>query len=79
MRERIAFRGTVDTLTSESKGSAKVLTGLPVVVFGALYVMNPGFLEPLLATDFGHRLIGLAIGLLVTGYFAMMKLADIEI
>jgi tight adherence protein B len=79
MRERVAFRGQVDTLTAEAKGSAKVLSALPVVVFAAMYVLNPEFLEPLLTTQTGHQLIALAIGLVVTGYFALTKLAEIEI
>jgi tight adherence protein B len=79
MRERVAFRGEVDTLTSEAKGSAKVLTALPILVFAALYMVSPGFVEPLLTTDTGHKLIALAIGMVVTGYFVLSKLADIDI
>jgi tight adherence protein B len=79
MRERIAFRGHVDTLTSEAKGSAKVLAALPVVVFLALYVMNPEFVAPLLTTETGHQLLALAIGMVVTGYAALTKLADVDI
>jgi tight adherence protein B len=79
MRERVAFRGHVDTLTAEAKGSAKVLTALPILVFAALYMVSPGFVEPLLTTDTGHKLIALAIGMVVTGYFVLSKLADIDI
>jgi tight adherence protein B len=79
MRERVAFRGEVDTMTSEAKGSAKVLTALPVLVFAALYVVSPAFVEPLIATPMGHKLLALAIGMVVTGYFVLTKLADIDI
>jgi tight adherence protein B len=79
MRERVAFRGNVDTLTAEARGSAIVLTALPVLVFAALYVMSPDFIDPLLTTDLGHKLLALATGLLVTGYVVLKKIADIEI
>jgi tight adherence protein B len=79
MRERVAFRGEVDTMTSEAKGSAKVLTALPILVFAALYVVSPSFVEPLLTTSTGHQLIALAIGMVVTGYVVLSKIADIDI
>jgi tight adherence protein B len=79
MRERVAFRGEVDTMTSEAKGSAKVLTALPVLVFAALYMVSPGFVEPRLTTTTGQQLIALAIGMVVTGYVVLNKIADIDI
>jgi tight adherence protein B len=53
IRERVAFRGRVDTLTAEPKMSAIVLALLPVTVFGLLYLSSPDFLQPLLVTPHG--------------------------
>lgn len=79
MRERVAFRGQVDTLTAEPKASAKVLTGLPISVFFLVYVMNPTYMEPLMTTPTGHMLLAYAITSVVIGYIVLMKIADIDI
>ncbi|MDF1501869.1 type II secretion system F family protein [Roseisolibacter sp. H3M3-2] len=79
MRERVAFRGQVDTLTAEPKASAKVLTGLPIGVFLIVYVMNPDYMRPLTETPTGHFLIAYAIASVVIGYFVLMKIAKIDI
>jgi tight adherence protein B len=79
MRERVAFRGQVDTLTAEPKASARVLTALPIGVFVFVYVSNRDFLEPLLTTSTGHALVAYAIGSVVVGYFVLMQIAKIDI
>ena len=79
MRERVAFRGQVDTLTAEPKASAKVLTGLPIAVFLLVYVMNPQYMRPLLETPTGHMLLAYAISSVVVGYVILMRIAKIDI
>jgi tight adherence protein B len=79
MRERVAFRGTVDTLTAEPKASARVLSLLPVGVFIFVFITNRGFLEPLLTTATGHALLGYAVASVVVGYIVLMQIAKIDI
>lgn len=79
MRERVAFRGQVDTLTAEPKASAKVLTGLPIAVFLLVYVMNPQYMRPLLETSTGHMLLAYAVSSVVVGYVILMRIAKIDI
>ena len=79
MRERVAFRGQVDTLTAEPKASAKVLTGLPIAVFVLVYVMNPLYMRPLLETPTGHMLLAYGVSSVVVGYVVLMRIAKIDI
>jgi tight adherence protein B len=79
MRERVAFRGQVDTLTAEPKMSARILTGLPVGVFLVVYASNPEFLQPLVETSTGHALIAYAVTSVIVGYFVLMRIAKIDI
>lgn len=79
MRDRVAFRGQVDTLTAEPKMSALVLALLPVGVFVAMYLMSPDFLQPLFATPTGHLLLAYAVSSVVVGYLVLMKIAKVEI
>jgi tight adherence protein B len=79
MRERSALKGEIQTLTAESKLSARILGALPFVVFGMVNLLNPGFMRPMLDTSYGP-LVFLAAGLSVAvGYWMMMQIADIEL
>jgi tight adherence protein B len=79
MRERAAIKGEIETLTAESKLSARILSALPLVVFTAVNLLNPGFMKPMLATNGGVMMFVLAAGMVILGYYSMMKIADIDI
>ena len=78
MRDRVAVRGTLDTLTAEAKLSARILAFLPVGVFFALSLISPDFTGAFTASRVGQlMLLGATISV-VTGYSIMMKIANIE-
>ena len=79
MRERAALKGEIETLTAESKLSARILGALPFVVFAAVSVLNPGFMQPMLETDLGPWVFFGATLSVMFGYWIMMRIADIEI
>lgn len=79
MRERSAMKGEIRTLTAESKLSARILGALPFVVFGAVNLLNPGFMRPMLATSYGRWVFFAASLSVAFGYWIMMQIADIEI
>ncbi|MFN2399314.1 MAG: type II secretion system F family protein [Gemmatimonadaceae bacterium] len=78
MRQRVAMRGQLETLTAEARLSARLLAVLPVVVFIALSAMSPEFMAPLLVSPIGQALLlGSAVSVMF-GYVAMKKIADID-
>jgi tight adherence protein B len=79
IRERFAIRGEIETLTSEGKLSAKIMSGLPVAVYLFLSVTNPSYLSPLKTETIGHFMLGAAAISVLIGYVIMMKIADVEI
>ena len=79
MRERSALKGEIRTLTAESKLSARILGALPFVVFGAVNLLNPGFMRPMMATSYGPWVFFGATLMVAFGYWIMMQIADIEI
>lgn len=79
MRERVAFRGEVATLTAEPKMSARVLASLPIAVFLIINWLNPEFMKPLVETETGHMLAAYAAISIVVGYLIMAKIARIDI
>jgi tight adherence protein B len=78
MRERVAFRGTVATLTAEPKMSARILGVLPLLLFMLIATMNPDFIQPLIQTDLGHKLLAYAIVSVAVGYAVMMRIAKVD-
>ena len=78
MREREGFRGDLETLTAESKLSARILGLLPFIVFAAILSINPLFMAPVLETTTGRWAMAFTILSVFIGYRIMMRIARIE-
>lgn len=80
VRQRIAMKGQIQTLIAEPKLSARFLAVLPVIVFGIVSMLNPGFFDPMTAEGSGGRVVlaGAAISVMI-GYMIMMKIADVDV
>ncbi len=78
MRQRVAVKGQIETLTSEPKISARVLAGLPVVVFLGLSLIDPEFMHPMTATPIGRLLLIYGVLSVIVGYLILVKLADVD-
>lgn len=81
IRQRINMKGEIKTLTSQVVYSGRFISILPVILALILWVVNKNymmqfFLEP---KCFGIGMLVCAGLMIITGYFAMMKIADIEI
>jgi tight adherence protein B len=79
IRERLKFRDTLATLTAESKMSAKMLAGMPFVMFSALMLINPEYMRPLLTQPLGKALLGYAILSVMLGYIILDRIASVDL
>ena len=79
MRERAALKADIETLTAESKMSARILSALPVVVFVLINLINSDFMKPMLSSQTGIIVFVSAAFMVMAGYYTMMKIADIDI
>jgi len=79
MRDRAALKGEIDSMTAESKLSARILGALPFVVFGVVNLVNPGFMKPMMETRAGPWVFLAATMSVMLGYWVMMRIADIEV
>lgn len=79
MRERAALKADIETLTAESKMSARILSALPVVVFILINLINANFMKPMLSSNTGIYVFVAAAFMVMAGYYTMMKIADIDI
>jgi tight adherence protein B len=79
VRERLIFDGKVVALTAEVRLSAWILGSLPFVVSGALLLIKPTYLTPLLGSDPGRVLLAIGAISLVIGAIIMRRLAAVEV
>jgi tight adherence protein B len=75
-RERL--RREINTLTAEGKISAIVLGILPLAIGLAVYVLNPGYLDPLFHRTAGKLMVVGALVVGVAGFAWMKKIITIE-
>ncbi|HZO17337.1 MAG TPA: type II secretion system F family protein [Gemmatimonadaceae bacterium] len=79
MRERFALEGELETLTAESRLSARILAALPLLVFVGMFALNPGFMRPMLQQPAGQIMLVLAGVSVAMGYLVMVRIADIDV
>jgi tight adherence protein B len=79
LRRRRQMRAKVRAMSSEARTTTMILGGLPIVVILLLAVTSPSYLVPLYTDIRGLILDGLAVTMLCTGIFIMIKMARFEI
>ncbi len=85
IRDRVRLKGEVRVLTSQVRFSGTALSLMPIALFFLIYRMNPEYMGQLIHPDnpamkpLGYCIIGTGLVLITMGYFAMQKIADIEI
>jgi tight adherence protein B len=82
IRERIRIKGEIRVLTSQVKYSGRILSLMPVILIIILYFLNRDYIMDLFLPEnilCGSIALGLAVVLIVVGYFVMNKFAQIEV
>ena len=75
IRERQELQGEVRTLTAQGRISAYIISGLPVALGGALLLLNPKYISTLWTTTIGYFMLGVAVTMIVVGFFVTRKVA----
>jgi tight adherence protein B len=78
IRERVRIQGEIGVLVAQQEISGYVITAMPVVMAGILFLINPEYISQILVWPWICMPIA-AIGLLVAGFFAMRKISAIEV
>ena len=76
--ERVRMRREVMTLTAQGRASGWVLVIIPFALSGVIYVISPGYLDPLLTTEIGHVFIAGAVLLELIGIVVIRRIVDIK-
>jgi tight adherence protein B len=79
IRDRYSLKRQVKALSAEGRLSSIILAVLPIVLFLALMLLNPGFLKPLYTTTLGLMMLAGSAVLMVFGVFWLKKITDIKV
>src|SRR5204863_1639536 len=74
LRRRRTMRAKARAMASEARASTIILGSLPVLVTGILFAVSPAYIMLLFVDVRGLMLVGLAIGMLITGIAIMVKM-----
>ncbi len=79
IRERFRILEDLKTLTTQSRWSAYVLCGIPILVAAFTTYINPEYMSVLWNDPRGHQLVALAAGMQLAGTLLVRKILRIKI
>lgn len=79
IRERVRIQGEIRVLVAQQMMAGYVITFLPVALAGMLFILNKEYMSQLYATQCGWIMIGTAIIMVASGFFAIQKIVNIEV
>lgn len=86
IRERVRIKGEIRTLTAQQRMSGYVVAFLPIALAGFLFIVAPGFLDPMF--DAEVNVAGIPVGVILIalggfsmfiGFMAIRRIVDIEV
>lgn len=79
LREMARLEGVVRTKTAEGRSQAYVLGGIPFVLIGAIYMVDPNWLKPLTETTMGYAVIGVSMALWLTAIILARRILAVDV
>ena len=79
IRERLKLFGKIRVLSAEGRLSGWILSLLPFVLAAVINAINPKFMQVLWTDPAGHKLVLLALVMMVLGIFTMRKIIRIHV
>jgi tight adherence protein B len=78
LRDRLQTKRDMSVLTAQSRASASIITGLPVLLALGLYVFVPGYYAPMTSTWIGYVLLGFAGFMIIIGNLLIQRMTALE-
>lgn len=81
IRERVRIKGEIRVMTSQVRTSGAILSMIPVFLSIALWFISPEYIGSFFdrGPTCGWLAVGTIVIMIVSGYFVMQKIADIEV
>jgi len=78
LRDRLQTKRDMSVLTAQSRASATIITGLPILLALGLYVFVPGYFAPMTSTLIGYTLLGVAALFVLVGNLIIQRMTALE-
>jgi len=78
LRDRLQTKRDMSVLTAQSRASASIITGLPILLGLGLYVFVPGYFAPMTSTVVGYILLGIAGLLILIGNILIRRMTALQ-
>src|SRR6202790_2213849 len=78
LRDRLQTKRDMSVLTAQSRASATIITGLPILLALGLYVFVPGYFAPMTTTFVGYVLLGIAALLILIGNVLIQRMTTLD-
>jgi len=79
IRERVKLKGDIRTMTAQSQMSAVVIGILPLVIAGAMFLLNPSYIGLLFSDPLGLMMVGAAGAMMLLGAFLLSRIVKVKI
>lgn len=78
LRDRLQTKRDMSVLTAQSRASASIITGLPILLALGLYVFVPGYYAPMTNSWIGYAMLALAAILILIGNLLIQRMTTLE-
>lgn len=78
IRERFKILGQLKAQTAQTRFSGIILSIMPPLVGGGIFILSPEYMDPLLHTEQGKLVLLGAVFLTLLGLYSIRKITDIE-
>lgn len=78
IRERFKLLGQLKAQTAQTRFSGIILSFMPPLVGGGIFILSPEYMEPLLKTEQGNYVLAGAVVLTILGLYFINKISKIE-
>lgn len=79
VRNRLKIRQEVKTLSAQGRVSGLIIGALPIVIILALSVLNPEYIQQLVDTTDGRKLLAIACVMETVGFIIIRKITDVKL
>jgi tight adherence protein B len=78
LRDRLQTKRDMSVLTAQSRASAGIITGLPILLALGLYVFVPGYYAPMTTTWVGYAMLAFAGFMILIGNLLIQRMTSLE-
>lgn len=78
LRDRLQTKRDMSVLTAQSRASASIITGLPILLALGLYVFVPGYYAPMTSSWIGYALLVTAGVMILVGNLLIQRMTALE-